>query len=314
MTLSRIRDRELILDLPGGDWPEVDASAWSKALKCRPGCVAAAMAEPRQSVGSILLPDETGSRHRPDFGIIVGSCDARYPVGAKVGLRPYRGIHFQPFVCHAATLSPRTKASLKMRSDCVAVLPDRPYRRESGIEFSRAIAPQTGIVMAAGPQANAFIGRRIVFSRRRSDRNLLGIDPERLLHDRIGDWIILRAGQIVAEVVDSGPKADYVRFLTGPQALEEQICLIEDERGWRPAPGWAQLSDEHPDPNAILRLPSGNGRASTRSVVNIAGNSELVAGCRVVADPHPNKTLRFGLGSDQKCALMRENDIWMVID
>lgn len=87
--------------------PQVfDLELAEKAIRCLPGRLAVAPDKPREKYGSILLPDTTGQRERPDCGTVVSvghgerhGLEQNIPLwpGDRVLLRPCKGKWIEDF-------------------------------------------------------------------------------------------------------------------------------------------------------------------------------------------------------------------------
>jgi co-chaperonin GroES (HSP10) len=91
--MTMIRERELFIEWaecknPHSD--EVIALASSK-VTALPGRVVVIMDPLRSTYGSLVIPETTGKRTRPDFGTVIASGVRGVNVGMRVIVRPYKG-------------------------------------------------------------------------------------------------------------------------------------------------------------------------------------------------------------------------------
>jgi hypothetical protein len=195
----------------------------------------------------------------------------------------------------------------------VAIRPDHLPVRADGLIVVASQAPQTGIVMAAGSDSDDLVGRRVVFSRRRFDRPIMGIDRQSYVHDEIDGLLLISEDGVIAEVLGSGAQSETLRLLYGPVSIEDQVCLVWREGRWRPSPGWSLI--ENAAPKTELELPNHlKAGAGCGRIVDSGDHPDLPVGARIFFDTRPNSTLSMGLGSTSAQRLVRLSDIWMALE
>lgn len=300
-----MRARELFIDLPEGDVPDVPVGAGLRSIKAEPGKVVIACHPPRETSYGFYMPDEVAGMYRPDSGVVISS-GVDWLTPGQVVLKPFwKGIHFQPYQSiDPVPVEAELEEPIRLNKDLLLVLVDSHPERE--ILLSREAVTQSGAVVLGDAYP---VGTRILFERKDGSSRLMG-DGRTYMGEVIDGYLVVHKDRVMATEIGGEFGWESVQIMNG-----DDVYMKYEHGEWVSGPNWALVEREMCDEKGELLLTELGARHYRKMGYSRQDFSGVLENQKVILDSDPNgaRHFKFDKSIGPELQLVPRDNVWAVI-